>query len=92
MAKLTRKDVLAGVSEMTGLPVSTCDGVLRAFVDFTVTSCMEKDTAVPLKGIGIFEKKTLKARKGRNPKTGAAVDVPASVGLKLRVKLSHGDE
>ncbi len=40
---------------------------------------------VPLPGIGMLEVKTRKARKGRNPRTGAAITIPACKVVRLRV-------
>jgi len=39
---------------------------------------------VPLPGVGMLEAKKRPARKGRNPRTGAAIDIPASRGVQFR--------
>jgi len=39
---------------------------------------------VPLPGIGKLEGKQRPARRGRNPKTGAPIDIPASPGVAFR--------
>jgi len=39
---------------------------------------------VPLPNLGKLESVTRKARKGRNPKTGAEIDIPASRSVALR--------
>ncbi len=39
---------------------------------------------VPLPGLGSLETVERKARKGRNPKTGAVIDIAASVGVAFR--------
>lgn len=40
---------------------------------------------MPLPGIGMLEVKTRKARKGHNPRTGAAITIPACKVVRLRV-------
>lgn len=36
---------------------------------------------VPLPGLGKLKGKPRQARKGRNPRTGAEIDIPASMGV-----------
>ena len=43
-----------------------------------------KDGKVPLTGFGKFEKVLLKARIGRNPKTGEAIKIKASNAVRFR--------
>lgn len=40
---------------------------------------------VPLPGVGVLEAKKRKARKGRNPRTGAEITIPACKMVRLRV-------
>lgn len=52
----------------------------RALDGFTsaVTSALQAGDSVSLIGFGIFSVKERAARKGRNPKTGVELDIPAS--------------
>ena len=43
-----------------------------------ITEALQKGDAVTLSGFGTFATKTRAARTGRNPRTGAAIDIPAS--------------
>jgi len=43
----------------------------------TITKSLKKGEEVSIAGLGIFTVKQRKARQARNPRTGAAVNVPA---------------
>jgi nucleoid DNA-binding protein len=43
-----------------------------------ITNALVSGDKVDLRGLGIFESKESKARMGRNPSTGAAIEIPAS--------------
>jgi integration host factor beta subunit len=63
----------------------------------SMTNSLAKGEKVEIRGFGSFKVKGHKARKGRNPKTGETIDIPAKktpffkVGkeLKERVNSSH---
>lgn len=63
-------------------PVGLClyaveiDAVLRALGP-TVQQALAQGEAVPLPGIGILSAKKRPARRGRNPRTGAELEIPA---------------
>lgn len=44
---------------------------------------IKKDKIVQVIGFGTFKATTRKARKGRNPKTGAAMNIKASKGIRF---------
>ena len=46
-------------------------------VFLTITKALKKKETVTLIGFGSFKVKERKARKGRNPRTGAEVHIPA---------------
>lgn len=43
-----------------------------------------KSDPVQLVGFGTFKNVKVKARKGRNPQTGAAIDIPARIAFKFK--------
>lgn len=63
-----------------------------------MTKALVRGDRVELRGFGAFSIKDRKARVGRNPRTGAAVQVPAKrlphfkVGKALHEKLNGEDE
>ena len=66
---LTKKD--AGIAV-----VKVLDGIKMG---------LETDGKVTLVGFGTFELYERKARKGHNPKTGEALEIPSKTALKFRV-------
>ncbi len=74
---MNKNDLVTAVAENTGLSKSDCakavDGVLDA-----ITDSLKAGTEVRLVGFGTFDVKRRAASKGRNPRTGEAIDIPAS--------------
>ncbi len=56
--------------------------VLAAVLD-AIAKGVKKDKIVQLIGFGTFKVATRKARKGRNPKTGAAMTIKASKSVRF---------
>ena len=81
--KVNKNDLVARVAELSGLAskdaVKAVDGVFDA-----ITEALASDGEVRLTGFGIFEVVKRAASKGRNPRTGAEIDIPASKGPKFR--------
>ena len=46
----------------------------------TITDALKNDDKVQVVGFGTFEVRQRAARKGKNPQTGAVVDIPAAKG------------
>jgi len=67
-------DQLAGKTSMTK---SATEKFVNAFVD-CVEEALSAGNKVQLVGFGTFEVRERQARKGRNPKTGAVIDIPAT--------------
>ena len=49
-----------------------------------ITREAEAGERVILRGFGTFQQKTSKARKGRNPATGEAIDIPERTALHFK--------
>ena len=50
-----------------------------------IIKTLKKDKKVKLPGLGIFAVKNRKARVGRNPMTGATIQIPAKRVVRFRV-------
>lgn len=77
----TLKDLASVVSAQTGLTKSKAEEALKiAFAEIhqAVTGASEE---VRVHGFGTFKLKERAARKGRNPATGAEIDIAASSTL-----------
>lgn len=74
---MNRADLVARVAETTGLPKATAEVAVATVFD-AVTKAMAGGDSVSIAGFGTFGVKTREARKGRNPQTGAQIDIPAA--------------
>ena len=95
MAKsLTKSATIAKVAEMAGkslgaeLSKKQTTAVLDALVNLAYKEAKNKFT-VP--GLGKIELKNRKARMGRNPKTGEAIQIKAKRVVKFRVAKAAKD-
>lgn len=73
MTKQGLVDIIATKAQTTKKTAETC---LDAYNE-AVIEAIEKGLSVQLIGFGTFKVKTRAARKGRNPQTGEAIDIPA---------------
>jgi integration host factor subunit beta len=69
--------------------------IVNAILD-TMTDALVEGNRVELRGFGAFSVRRRGARKGRNPRTGAAVDVPNKrtpyfkPGKEIRARVNKG--
>ena len=75
MAKLMKSDVVNGVVEKTGLSKKDANAAVDA-MGATIIDALSNGDSVGLIGFGTFDTKTRSARTGRNPQTGAPLDIP----------------
>jgi DNA-binding protein HU-beta len=57
---------------------------LNSFMDSVTKALKKKDGKVTLVGFGTFSKTRRKARKGRNPQTGAPIKIKATNVVKFK--------
>ena len=74
---MNKNELITAVAEKSGLTRKQAEAAFTAFTD-TVTEALKADDKVQLMGFGTFEIKERPARTGRNPATGAAIEIPAS--------------
>jgi DNA-binding protein HU-beta len=74
----------------TALGKREVEKVVGAFID-TVQQSVKKGEKVSLPGFGGWSQTQRKARTARNPRTGAAVRVPAGKGVKFTVGATFKD-
>lgn len=74
---MNKTELIAAVAEKTGMSKKDTEKFVSVVFD-TVTDTIAAGEKVQLVGFGTFELKTREARTGRNPKTGAAIEIPAS--------------
>lgn len=74
---MNRADLVARVSDQTGLPKSTAEVAVNTIFN-SLTDALAQGDGVAIAGFGNFTVKSREARKGRNPRTGDEIDIPAS--------------
>jgi DNA-binding protein HU-beta len=81
---MTKQEFINTVSErFPGIPKAKIEGIMSETFGI-ITTNLEKGEKVAWPGFGRFEAIQRKARTGRNPKTGASLEIPASVGVKFK--------
>lgn len=77
------EDLKSAVAARAGLSKVETDQALSAFLEHLKTS-LSQGEKVTLPGLGQFEVAERAARQGRNPQTGAPIDIPASKAVKFK--------
>ena len=88
--RMTQTQLIRHLAESCGLS----NKVARQFMDALAETALQetkKKGLFVLPGIGRLVKSKRKARKGRNPATGAAIKIPAKTVVKFRVAKAAQD-
>lgn len=73
---MTKKELIAAVSAKANVSVKDTAAVIDSLLT-AITEIVADGERVRLTGFGVFAPQARKARVGRNPATGAAVEIPA---------------
>lgn len=79
---VNRTELVAAVAERASLTKTQADAALSALQDVLVES-VSKGEAVKITGLLSVERVERAARTGRNPQTGAEIQIPAGYGVKI---------
>jgi DNA-binding protein HU-beta len=74
---MNKGELIEAVAAAADLTKADATKAVEAVLD-TVTRTLKKGDQVSIVGFGSFSVKSRAARQGRNPKTGATIDIPAS--------------
>jgi DNA-binding protein HU-beta len=74
---VTKTELVNSMAEKAGLSKADTEKALKAFVE-SVTDALQKDDKISLVGFGTFSVGERAARTGKNPQTGAALQIPAA--------------
>jgi DNA-binding protein HU-beta len=72
-----KQDLVSQVSKETGMPSRQVDKVFSSFVN-EITTHLQRGEDVRITGFGTFKVSERAARKGRHPRTGQEMQIPAS--------------
>lgn len=84
MAKMSKSQILAALSESTGLSKKDVANFLEKVTELAYSEVKSNGEFV-VPGIGKLVKVNRKARVGRNPATGETIQIPAKTVVKFRV-------
>jgi DNA-binding protein HU-beta len=84
MAGMTKSALLAALAEKTGMSKKDVASFMDAVVDLAYKE-VKKAGVFVVPGIGKLVKVNRAARQGRNPATGATIQIPAKTVVKFRV-------
>jgi len=87
---VNKTQLVEQVAAQTGVGKPDVEKVMKSFID-TVQQSVKKGEKVSLPGFGGWSQTQRKARTARNPRTGAAVKVPAGKGVKFTVGATFKD-
>jgi DNA-binding protein HU-beta len=73
---MSKQELVNLMADKAGLTKKDAEAALGAFVE-GVKSSLKKGDSVTLVGFGTFSVSKRSARQGRNPQTGATINIPA---------------
>ena len=73
---MTKAELVTTIAKGAGITKKQADAALKAAVA-AVSNALKKGERVAIPGFGIFSVRKRAARKGRNPRTGAVINIPA---------------
>ncbi|MCD6526761.1 MAG: HU family DNA-binding protein [Desulfuromonas sp.] len=74
---MTKTELVNAIAEKSELSKSDSEKALKAFVD-TITEALKAGDKIAMVGFGTFSVGDRAARVGKNPQTGAAINIPAA--------------
>jgi DNA-binding protein HU-beta len=80
---MNKSELIDKISERTGVSKADTERVLKGFEDIAQQVVASGGDKLTLTGFMSIEQVKRKARTGRNPQTGATIQVPASTAVKL---------
>ncbi len=82
MAAVTKRDFVVQISYKLSVKQLIVRDVVDQFLD-RVVDALAEGRRIELRNFGVFEVVQRKAKKGRNPKTGEVVPIPARKAVKF---------
>jgi DNA-binding protein HU-beta len=73
---MTKSELIDKVAKEAKIPRAAAERAINSFTD-TICEALKAGDKITLTGFGTFQVSNRSARKGRNPRTGAEIDIPA---------------
>ena len=80
---MNKKELIKSVADKSAISQKDVTAVLDALIE-TISDTLKNKDSIALVGFGTFETVERAARVGRNPKTGAEIQIPASISPKFK--------
>ena len=80
---MNKEELISALASKMGSTKTEATKFLNAFID-TVASTLAKKQEINLIGFGKFYVMERQATKGKNPRTGETIDIPASTSPKFK--------
>ncbi|MBT5945206.1 MAG: HU family DNA-binding protein [Rhodospirillaceae bacterium] len=80
---VNKNDLVASVADSSGLSKADAGKAVDSVLD-NITNALQGGNEIRLVGFGTFSVAQRKATTGRNPQTGAAIQIPASKQPKFK--------
>ncbi len=80
---MNKADLVNEIAKSTGLTKTKSSEVVDTIVE-TISTSLKKGEKVTLVGFGTFTTSKRSARKGRNPKTGAVINIPSKTVARFK--------
>lgn len=87
---MTKTEFVGKIAEKTGFTKTDAEKAVNAFLE-TITDTLKAGDKVTFTGFGSFEVAAREAREGRNPQTGATMQIKASKAPKFKAGKSLKD-
>jgi len=87
---MIKAEFIAKIAEKTGSTKADAEKSVNAFLE-TITEALKAGDKVAFTGFGSFEVTEREAREGRNPQTGATMQIKASKAPKFKAGKSLKD-
>ncbi|OGM00325.1 DNA-binding protein [Candidatus Uhrbacteria bacterium RIFOXYC2_FULL_47_19] len=84
MAKMTRTQIIAALADKSGKSKKEVKDFLDMFEEMALSE-VKKNGEFSVMNLGKLIKQNRAARMGRNPATGATINIPAKTVVKFRV-------
>lgn len=84
---MNKPELVALIADKNNLTKKQTEQIFDSFVE-TLFEGLSEDGKVNITGFGIFETKETAERKGRNPRTGEEITIPARKSVTFRVSKS----
>ena len=80
---MNKTELVSAIAEKAELTKKDSEKALKAFTE-VIAEELKKGEKIQLVGFGTFEVSNRAARTGKNPQTGAAINIPASKAPKFK--------